>query len=830
MQLGFLVLLGLGCSSLAQHVHYQIPQVAQDAQYVRSRFHHWQSYRKPTGTATKATETGTPPPSSPPPASACSYWLEEIDHQGLSPFHPDPTAYQVFRNVKDFGAKGDGSADDTAAINNAISSGGRCAPGSCQSSTTSPAVVYFPAGTYLLTGPLIDYYETQLIGNPNCLPILRPLANFTNRPGTIGVIDGDPYGAGGLGFGSTNVFYRQIRNFIIDMTNIPSTSPVTGIHWPTAQSTSLQNVVFQMSDAPGTQHLGILIEEGSGGLLNDLVFYGGLNGASFGNQQFTMRNLTFYNAVTAINQLWDWGWTYKSISINNCSTGLNMSSINAGALTVGSVTFIDSSISNTKVGIATARGNNSQPKAAGSLILENVQLQNVPVAVSGPRGSTLLAGSTNSMTINAWGEGNSYTPDGPTPFQGSITPFTRPSSLLEDGGKFYERSKPQYATTPLSQVRSVRSAGAKGDGVTDDTAAIQQVLTGAATENEVVFFDFGVYKVTETIYIPPGSKIVGESYSVILSSGKFFADVTNPKPAVCIGNPGETGSIEWSDMIVSTEGYQAGAVLFEVNLAASSRSPTGLWDVHARIGGFTGSSLQVGQCPTTPTATTPPAPVKTDCIAAYLTMHVTRSASGLYLENVWLWTADHDLDDASSTQITVYTGRGLYIESTSGTIWLVGTAVEHHALYQYQFANTSNIFAGLIQTETAYYQPNPNATIPFPAVVSLNDPNTTASSQGIPGNSADGWGLRIVDSQNILIYSAGHYSFFNNYNTSCSAAGNGETCQTMIVDIENSSNINVYNLNTVGATSMVNVNGKSLASYTDNVNVFPDTIALFQSN
>lgn len=56
--------------------------------------------------------------------------------------------------------------------------------------------------------------------------------------------------------------------------------------------------------------------------MNDLVFYGGNAGAVFGNQQFTMRNLSFYNSVTAINQLWDWGWTYKSISINNCSIGL----------------------------------------------------------------------------------------------------------------------------------------------------------------------------------------------------------------------------------------------------------------------------------------------------------------------------------------------------------------------------------------------------------------------------------------------------------------------------------------------------------------------------
>ena len=51
----------------------------------------------------------------------------------------------------------------------------------------------------------------------------------------------------------------------------------------------MQNIVFKMSSASGTQHQGVFIEGGSGGFMNDLTFYGGLNGVVFGNQQFTVR-------------------------------------------------------------------------------------------------------------------------------------------------------------------------------------------------------------------------------------------------------------------------------------------------------------------------------------------------------------------------------------------------------------------------------------------------------------------------------------------------------------------------------------------------------------
>ena len=212
------------------------------------------------------------------PVDGPEYWLESISHQGVSPL--GPSGYTVFRNVKDFGAKGkltsypldvystsvvsvltvkpgDGVTDDTAAINEAMSSGDRCGEG-CFSSTTTPAIVYFPAGTYVVSSPIFDYYNTIIMGNPNSLPVLKGSSSFEGGY----LIDGDPYFGEFLNWPATTVFWRQIRNLVLDTTDIAADKEVSGIHWPTAQATSLQNMVFEMSADEGTMHQGIFCESG----------------------------------------------------------------------------------------------------------------------------------------------------------------------------------------------------------------------------------------------------------------------------------------------------------------------------------------------------------------------------------------------------------------------------------------------------------------------------------------------------------------------------------------------------------------------------------------
>lgn len=82
--------------------------------------------------------------------------------------------------------------DDTNAINAAIRAGNRCGgKGGCVGSTKTPAVVYFPAGTYIITSPIIDYYYTQIIGDPTDMPIIKAAPSFPS--GALGLLDGDEY-------------------------------------------------------------------------------------------------------------------------------------------------------------------------------------------------------------------------------------------------------------------------------------------------------------------------------------------------------------------------------------------------------------------------------------------------------------------------------------------------------------------------------------------------------------------------------------------------------------------------------------------------------------
>ncbi|KAI8623454.1 hypothetical protein F5Y19DRAFT_458390 [Xylariaceae sp. FL1651] len=271
---------------------------------------------------------------------------------------------------------------------------------------------------------------------------------------------------------------------------------------------------------------------------------------------------------------------------------------------------------------------------------------------------------------------------------------------------------------------------------------------------------------------------------------------------VQVGNKGDVGDIEIVEMLFTVKGSTAGAILMEWNVAAKTQGSAAMWDSHFRVGGGTGTDLDYKTCPKRG--------FNEDCIAASLMFHLTDQGSG-YFENVWAWVADHDNDesvydspDKLVNQISIYGARGMLIES-QGPSWFYGSGSEHSVLYNYQLYNAKSVYMGHIQTETPYYQPNPVAPIPFDSAPSMaGDPSfadcTTDACKAT-------WGLRIVDSTDVTIHSAGLYSFFQDYYQDCVDT---EDCQERILEVTGSTGVVIYNLFTVATSQIANGIDKSV--------------------
>ncbi|KAJ6645755.1 Glucan 1,3-beta-glucosidase [Pseudolycoriella hygida] len=744
-------------------------------------------------------------------AEESDMWIHNVQH-GISAFHSNPFGYNVYRNVMDFGCKGDGIADDTSCINTAISSGERCGF-NCGSSTILPALIYFPSGRYLISSPIVMYYYSQLVGNVKDPPTIIASPEFQGSS----LIDSNPPDW----FINQNNFFRQVRNFVLDMTQTPITSETTGIHWQVAQATSLVNIHFIMSTASNTGHRGIFMENGSGGFMSDLKFVGGKFGMWVGNQQFLSINLSFDRCDTAIYMNWNWQWTFKNLEITNVNIGVDMSATSSPVQSnVGSILLLDSSIVNASTVVLLR--NNYEPRVndvSGTLLLDNVQINNVASVVQGTNGESLLT-VTGQQTISSWGRGSVYNDDSGKGTFGSknLPPTTKASNLLDAEGRYFQRSRPQYENLRSSDFVSVKAHGAQGNGIADDSNAVQAVINANVNNGKVVYFPSGTYVFFKTVKVPPGVRIAGEIWAVIMAGGtSTFQDANNPNPVLKIGEPGDVGDVEITDLMFGSKGAQPGAILVQWNIKQRSQGSAGMWDSHFRVGGTAGSNLKFADCPRGQSAVD-------HCNGVHTLLHVTSTGSG-YFENVWAWTADHDLDDGvQQSQISIYTGRGVLIESLEGPVWMYGIQSEHNVLYQYQLMNAHNIFMTMIQSETPYWQPGPPAPMPYTPNPIFSDPTYGHCTPG-DIKCPMSYAVRASNSSNIYIYGAGMYNFFSDYDQTCLHT---EDCQTSMVELENVNNVHMYNINTKAAANMVVLdNTKVLALSAENVNGFCRTINAF---
>lgn len=193
---------------------------------------------------------------------ACLWWYESTAHG------------EAFRNAKDFGAVGDGVHDDTAAIQAALDYNQTGGAGS--NLAKSPAVVYLPAGDYLISDTLVLWYYGHLLGNAVCPPTIRvaPSSRGFEGPALKPVIAT----AGGFNVstashawwlqaplegGAANcLFYAHMRDLLIVVG--PGNGGAVGILWDVAQQTSIRNVTvdLRLSGSIGIDEGGVGCEWG----------------------------------------------------------------------------------------------------------------------------------------------------------------------------------------------------------------------------------------------------------------------------------------------------------------------------------------------------------------------------------------------------------------------------------------------------------------------------------------------------------------------------------------------------------------------------------------
>lgn len=305
----------------------------------------------------------------------------------------------------------------------------------------------------------------------------------------------------------------------------------------------------------------------------------------------------------------------------------------------------------------------------------------------------------------------------------------------------------------------------KGDGKSDDAPSLNAILAQNAADGKVSYFPYGVYIVKSTLFVPPGTRIVGEAWSVISGKtdppsryalfskkqgiGSTFGDKNNPTPVVMVGKPGQTGVAQIQDMRFTVADITPGAIILQVNMAGSKPGDVGFWNTHVTVGGMADSNVNVA-CGSPNTAA---------CLAAFAMVHLTSSSSA-YIENMWGWTADHSLERGGFQNIA--TGRGLLVEATKGT-WLIGTGFEHNTLYGYNLHNAQNVYAGLQQTETAYWQgegSQQNAPSPWNANPKYGDPNYSWCAKD---SQACRMGLaqNIDGGSDLYLYGSAFWTFFH---------------------------------------------------------------------
>lgn len=398
------------------------------------------------------------------------------------PLRPDdPQA--VYVTPDRFPVTADGVADDTVALQAAIDR---------VQETTRRGIVFIPAGRYRLTRALQVWSGIRLIGYGATRPVLvlgertsgyqegpgRYLVHFvSDRPAAPGqpVRDANP-----------GTFYSAMSNIDIEIRD--GNPAAVGVRSHFAQHGFLSHMDFHI----GQGRAGV---EEVGNESSDLRFYGGEFGITTHKPSpswpFVLLDAVFEGQRRAAIETEEGGLTLIRLQVRRTPTAVLVRAGRSEEL------WLEDSRLEDLTGPALVI---SEERSARTQInLRNVVCDDVPVLASFRESGRQIAGPAPLYRVQEFSHGLHIADLGATP-EIKTTCAVEPLAALPALVPADVAPLP-----PMAEWVNLRSLGAKGDGVTDDTA----VLRSAIAAHRVIYLPAGFYRVSDTLTLRPDTVLIG---------------------------------------------------------------------------------------------------------------------------------------------------------------------------------------------------------------------------------------------------------------------------------------------------------------------------------
>ncbi len=434
--------------------------------------------------------------------------LSSLPLRAQSSYYPsrldDPKA--IYLTSENFPVKADGISDDSAALQQAINK---------VQETTRQGILFIPAGRYRVTKTIYIWPGIRLIGYGAARPVFVLAANTPGyQQGPIYMIffaGARPRGDAPPPDAHPGTFYSAISNIDIEIQD--GNPGAVGVRAHYAQHCFLAHMDFRI----GSGLAGI---KDGGNVAQDVHFHGGQYGIwtrkPSPGWQFTIIDATFEGQREAAIREHEAGLTLIRPQFKNVPTAVEIDPHYSDELWIKDARM--ENVSGPAVIIS------NEYNAHNEINMENVVCSHVPVFAQYRESAKQVAGPAEMYAVKTFSHGLHYDDLGAT---GAIEDVYETAALqqLPDPVKSDILPLP-----PMDTWVNIRSLGAVGDGVADDTEALRKAIAAHRT----IYFPSGQYRVTDTIALKPDTVLIGLQPSVtriLLADGTAaFQGVGSPKP------------------------------------------------------------------------------------------------------------------------------------------------------------------------------------------------------------------------------------------------------------------------------------------------------------